>query len=44
MLSTFENVCLLAAHGHVGGDLLVTPDAERAHRVPSCKENKKKSL
>ena len=35
---TFENVCLLAAHGHVGGNLLVTPDAERAHRVPSCKK------
>jgi hypothetical protein len=30
---------LLAPHRDVAGDLLVTPDAERPHRVPRCKTN-----
>ena len=32
---------LLAPHGDVAGDLLVTPDAERPHRVPRCKTKTK---
>lgn len=38
--STLQKLhCLIAADSHVAGNLLVTPDPEGPHSVPSCTES-----